>query len=132
TKPNNLMKYNLLLLLGLLLFMHPLFAQDNTDYRVISTAVPFLAIASDARAGGMGEVGVSTDADVFSQQWNPAKYAFAKREMGVGLSYTPYLSKLVNDIALLNVTFYNRINERSSWAASLRYFSIGDIEKITE
>jgi len=130
-KPNNLMKYNLLLLI-LLLSVAPVMAQDNTQYRVISTAVPFLAIASDARAGGMGEVGATTSTDVFSQQWNPAKYAFATRKMGVGLSYTPYLSKLVNDIALLNVTFYSRIDERSSWATSLRYFSLGDIEKITE
>src|SRR5690554_1026936 len=125
------MKY-ILLLLSLLLFSIPVAAQDNNEYRVISTAVPFLSIASDARAGGMGEVGVATPTDVFSQQWNPAKYAFATQAMGVGMSYTPYLSKLVNDIALLNLTFYNKIDERSSWAASLRYFSLGDIDKITE
>ncbi|WP_417364208.1 type IX secretion system outer membrane channel protein PorV [Galbibacter sp.] len=125
------MKY-ILLLISLLLFAATVKAQDNTEYRVISTAVPFLAIASDARAGGMGEVGITTTADVFSQQWNPAKYAFATQAMGAGMSYTPYLSKLVNDIALLNVTFYKKIDDRSSWATSLRYFSLGDIETITE
>ena len=129
-KPNNLMKNNLLLLCLMLLTANAM-AQNN-DYRVISTAVPFLSISADARAGGMGELGATTTPDVYSQQWNPAKYAFATQEMGVGLSYTPYLSKLVNDIALLNATFYRRINERSSWATSLRYFSLGDIEKITE
>src|SRR5690606_41180200 len=77
-KPNNLMKY-IFLLLSLMLFSVPVIAQGNTEYRVISTAVPFLAIASDARAGGMGAVGVATPTAVFSQQWNPAKYALDGR-----------------------------------------------------
>lgn len=99
--------------------------------RVITTAVPFLLIASDARAGGMGEQGVATSPDAHSQQWNPAKYAFSKNKIGVGVSYTPYLSELVNDIALMNLSFYNKISERSAWAASVRYFSLGDIEIIS-
>ncbi len=116
-----------------LLFSGSLVAQSAPeDYRVITTAVPFLSIASDARGGGMGELGATTSTDVFSQQWNPAKYAFASRQYGVGISYTPYLSQLVNDIALINATFYSRINERSAWATSIRYFSLGDIETITE
>ncbi|NER18665.1 type IX secretion system outer membrane channel protein PorV [Spongiivirga citrea] len=101
-------------------------AQD--DSRVITTAVPFLLITPDARAAGMGELGVSTSADAYSQQWNPAKYAFAPQQYGIGVSYTPYLSDLVNDIFLGNITFYNRINEQSAWAASFKYFSLGDIE----
>lgn len=111
-------------LFGLLFIYNSAISQD----RVITTAVPFLLVTSDARAGGMGELGVATSADAFSQQWNPAKYTFADKQYGVGVSYTPYLSELVNDIALLNLTVYNRLNERSAWAASIKYFSLGDIE----
>lgn len=105
-------------------------AQDNStaNQRVITTAVPFVLIAADARAAGMGDIGVASSADAFSQQWNPAKYAFAISKQGVGVTYTPYLSQLVNDIFLGNLTYYNRINERSAIGASLRYFSLGDIE----
>lgn len=106
-------------------------AQDDNstaNQRVITTAVPFVLIAADARAAGMGDIGVASSADAFSQQWNPAKYAFAISKQGVGVTYTPYLSQLVNDIFLGNLTYYNRINERSAVGASLRYFSLGDIE----
>jgi len=96
--------------------------------RVITTAVPFVLIAADARAAGMGDMGVATSVDAFSQQWNPAKYAFSEAKQGIGVTYTPYLSQLVNDIFLGNVTYFNRLNERSAVAASFRYFSLGDIE----
>lgn len=96
--------------------------------RVITTGVPFLMITPDARAAGMGELGVATPADAYSQQWNPAKYAFASSEKSLGISYTPYLSKLVDDIFLGNITYYKKLNERSSWATSLKYFSLGDIQ----
>tara|TARA_R110000850_G_scaffold73760_1_gene161895 strand:- start:20671 stop:21837 length:1167 start_codon:yes stop_codon:yes gene_type:complete len=96
--------------------------------RVITTAVPFVLIAADARAAGMGDMGVATSVDAFSQQWNPAKYAFSTYKQGIGVTYTPYLSQLVNDIFLGNLTYYNRLNERSAVAASFRYFSLGDIE----
>lgn len=96
--------------------------------RVITTAVPFLNISSDARAAGMGEMGVATSVDAFSQQWNPAKFAFAERKMGIGASYTPYLESLVTDIALLNAGYFNKLNERSAFAVSLRYFGLGEIE----
>jgi hypothetical protein len=94
----------------------------------ITTAVPFLLIAADARAAGMGDMGVATSVDAFSQQWNPAKYAFSEYKQGFGVTYTPYLSELVNDIFLGNLTYYNRLNERSAIAASFRYFSLGEIE----
>ncbi|GLB52843.1 hypothetical protein NBRC110019_18830 [Neptunitalea chrysea] len=117
------------------LFVFKAFSQNPTtlipytyDTRVITTGVPFLMIASDARAGGMGEMGVATSPDAYSQQWNPSKYGFIEKQMGVGVSYTPYLSSLVNDIALMNLTFYNRISEHSAWAFGLKYFSLGDIE----
>ncbi|SDQ47182.1 type IX secretion system outer membrane channel protein PorV [Flagellimonas zhangzhouensis] len=96
--------------------------------RAITTAVPFLTIAADARASGMGDMGVATSFDVYSQQWNPAKYAFADQKMGVGVSYTPYLETIVNDVSLLNANFYNKLNDRSAFAVGLRYFGLGEIE----
>ena len=102
------------------------FSQNSN--RVITTGVPFLLITSDARAAGMGELGVATSADIYSQQWNPAKYAFSSNEKGLGLSYTPYLSKIVDDIFLGNFTYFKKIDDRSSWATSLRYFSLGEIQ----
>lgn len=101
------------------------FAQQE---RVITTAVPFLTIASDARSSGMGDMGVATSVDAFSQQWNPAKFAFAERKMGIGVSYTPYLESIVNDVSLLNANYFNKINEQSAFAVSLRYFGLGEIE----
>ena len=112
----------------ILLVLVSIKATAQESNRVITTGVPFLLIAADARSGGMGDIGVATSADAFSQQWNPAKYAFAISKQGVGITYTPYLSNLVNDIFLGNLTYYNRINERSAVAASFRYFSLGDIE----
>jgi hypothetical protein len=103
-------------------------AQQTLDSRVITTGVPFLLVAADARSAGMGDQGVATSPDVFSQQWNPAKYAFSLDKQGFSVSYTPYLTDLVNDISLGQVTYYNRINERSSFATSLRYFGLGEIE----
>ena len=100
----------------------------NEDTRVITTGVPFLLIASDARAASMGDMGVATSVDAYSQQWNPSKYAFSEAKSGFAVGYTPYLSKLVNDIFIGNVTYFNRLNERSAFAASFRYFGLGEIE----
>ena len=104
------------------------FSFSQNSNRVITTGVPFLLITSDARAAGMGELGVATSADIYSQQWNPAKYAFSSNEKGLGLSYTPYLSKIVDDIFLGNFTYFKKVDDRSSWATSLRYFSLGEIQ----
>jgi hypothetical protein len=98
------------------------------DSRVITTGVPFLLVAADARAAGMADQGVATSTDAFSQQWNPAKYAFAQDKQGFTASYTPYLTSLVNDISLGQATYYNRISERSAFAGSLRFFGLGEIE----
>ena len=100
--------------------------EDNS--RVITTGVPFLLIAADARSAGMADMGVATSADAFSQQFNPAKYAFSLQKQGFSVSYTPYLSSIANDISLGQLTYYNRINERSAFAGSLRFFGLGDIE----
>lgn len=99
-------------------------AQEN----VITTGVPFLLVATDARAAGMADNGVASSADTFSQQWNPAKYAFALDKQGFSISYTPYLTDLVNDISLGQLTYYNRLNERSAFAGSFRFFGLGNIE----
>tara|TARA_R110002072_G_scaffold53690_4_gene141505 strand:- start:2671 stop:3906 length:1236 start_codon:yes stop_codon:yes gene_type:complete len=104
--------------------------QDNG--RVITTGIPFVLIAPDARAAALGDMGVATSVDAFSQQWNSAKYVFSEAKSGIGVSYTPYLSKLVNDIFLGNVTYFNRIDEKSAFGASLKYFSLGDIEFVTD
>lgn len=128
------MKNRIVLLLAIA-FISQMKAQNTiepnaNDSRVITTGVPFLLIASDARAAGMGDMGVATSVDAFSQYWNPSKYVFSETKSGVGVSYTPYLSKLVNDIFLGNLTYFNRIDERSAFSVGLRYFSLGDIEFI--
>jgi hypothetical protein len=95
--------------------------------RVITTAVPFLIIAPDARSGGMGEVGAASDPDAQSMHWNPAKYAFIDKKFGFALSYSPWLRALVNDINLAYLTGFYKIDDRQAVAASLLYFSLGDI-----
>ncbi|MFG6685668.1 type IX secretion system outer membrane channel protein PorV [Mariniflexile sp. HNIBRBA6329] len=127
---------NQLLLLIAFVFVLKLSAQTtiipSDDRRVITTGIPFVLIAPDARAASMGDMGVATSVDAFSQQWNPSKYAFSETKSGVAVSYTPYLSKLVNDIFLGNVTYFNRLDERSAFAASFKYFSLGDIEFVAD
>ncbi|UPS90400.1 type IX secretion system outer membrane channel protein PorV [Bizionia sp. M204] len=128
---------NQILILFTLVFAHQIYAQtvvlpNTNDSRVITTGLPFVLIAADARAASMGDMGVATGVDVFSQQWNPSKYAFSETKQGIGVSYTPYLSSLVKDIFLGNLTYFNRINERSAFAASFRYFSLGEIELVQD
>ena len=103
-------------------------AQDKQNmFNPVNTSVTSLAIAPDARAGAMGDIGVATEADVYSQYWNPAKYPFNVARAGVGISYTPWLRKLVNDINLANLTGFYRIGDYSAVHASLRYFSLGEV-----
>ncbi len=104
-------------------------AQDEPN--TITTAVPFLIIAADARAAGLGEQGVATSPDVYAVQWNPAKLAFLDRKHNVGVNYTPYLGNLVNDIAILQAAYANRLDEKSAFGVSLRYFSLGTITTTT-
>ncbi|WP_343696630.1 type IX secretion system outer membrane channel protein PorV [Flavobacterium sp.] len=104
------------------------FAKAQNIERPITTGVPFLLVAADARAAGLADQGVATSSDVFSQQWNPAKYAFAEDAQGLSISYTPYLTDLANDISLGQLTYYNKINEKSAFGASFRYFGFGGIE----
>lgn len=111
-------------------------AQDKKgdDFSPINTAVPSLSIAPDARGGSMGDNGVSTLPDENSQFWNPAKYAFMTSKAGVALSYTPWLRKLVSDVALANLSGYYKIGDSDLQAigASLRYFTLGEVPIGTE
>ena len=122
------------ILLTLLLISSTSFGQIETStlsgkdpVNSITTAVPFLLIVPESRGGAMGDVGAATSPDVNSLHYNPAKMAFIKDDMGFSFSYTPWLRALINDISLLYVTGYYRINKNQTLAGSLRYFSLGDI-----
>ena len=99
----------------------------KNQFNPVQTGVSSLSIAPDSRGGGMGDVGVATDADVYSQHWNPAKYPFNISRAGLGLSYTPWLRQLVNDIDLAYLSGFYRIGDYSALSASLRYFSLGEV-----
>lgn len=103
-------------------------AEDKiSEFNPVDHAVISQTIAPDARAAGMGDVGVATDPDVASQYWNPAKYPFCISRAGVSLNYTPWLRQLVNDIDLAYVAGYYRIGDYSAVSGSLRYFSLGEV-----
>lgn len=104
------------------------FAKDKLDmFNPVNTSVTSQMIAPDARAAGMGDVGVATDPDVNSQYWNPAKYPFCISRAGVSLNYTPWLRQLVSDMDLAYLSGYYRIGDYSAVSASLRYFSLGEV-----
>lgn len=108
-------------------------AEDKlSEFNPVDHAVISQTIAPDARAAGMGDVGVATDPDVNSQYWNPAKYPFCISRAGVSLNYTPWLRQLVNDIDLAYVAGYYRIGDYSAVSGSLRYFSLGKVMTSTE
>ncbi len=104
-----------------------LIGADKNASNPIYTALPFMTIAPDSRAGAMGDAGVATSPDINSQHWNAAKYAFINGEGGIALSYTPWLKKLVSDINLAYLSGFYRIDDRQVISTSLRYFSLGDI-----
>jgi hypothetical protein len=97
------------------------------DLKVITTAVPFLMIAPDARAGAMGDAGVSSTPDANSIHWNPAKLAFIDKEMGFSIAYSPWLRKLVPDISLAYLSGFKKIDDKQAFGLSLLYFSLGNI-----
>lgn len=100
---------------------------SKSQFNPVQTGVSSLSIAPDSRGGGMGDVGVATDADVYSQHWNPAKYPFNIARAGLGLSYTPWLRQLVSDIDLAYLSGFYRIGDYSALSGSLRYFSLGEV-----
>ncbi|MDR1562489.1 MAG: type IX secretion system outer membrane channel protein PorV [Dysgonamonadaceae bacterium] len=106
-------------------------AQDTKDYfNPLSFGVPTLTIAPDARSGAMGDVGAATEPDVYSQHWNPAKYAFMYSKAGIGVTYTPWLKKIIDDIYQLYISGFYKLGteDRHAISASFRYFSIGRID----
>ena len=121
-------RLTLVLSLMLLMTLSASAQLKKTDiFNPVYTAVTSQTIAPDARAAGMGDVGVATDPDVNSQYWNPAKYPFTISRAGVSLNYTPWLRQLVNDMYLANLVGYYRIGDFSSVSTSLRYFNMGEV-----
>ncbi len=102
--------------------------QSALQLNTITTAVPFLLIAPDSRSGALGDVGVASSPDANSMHWNVAKLAFVEKEMGVSVSYSPWLRQLVPDINLSYVSGYKKLGDNNAIGASLRYFSLGDIK----
>lgn len=129
-KQGRIMKNSQRILLALLITLASVgaFAQDKLDmFNPVNTSVTSQTIAPDARAAGMGDVGVATDPDVNSQYWNPAKYPFCISRAGIALNYTPWLRQLVSDMDLAYLSGYYRIGDYSAVSASLRYFSLGEV-----
>ena len=96
--------------------------------RAIPTGVPFLLIPTDARAAGMGDVGVATSPDAYSARWNPAKTVFSEDRVLISFGYTPYLESIVNDVNLIGFNYTKRTSDRSAWGAGLTYFGLGEIQ----
>ncbi|MDP4222263.1 MAG: type IX secretion system outer membrane channel protein PorV [Bacteroidota bacterium] len=99
----------------------------SQELNAIQTVVPFLTIAPDSRSGAMGDAGVATTPDIYSQHWNPAKFAFIDGKAGVGISYSPWLRNLVPDINIAYLTGYYRVDKKQVASASMLYSSLGDV-----
>lgn len=110
----------------------PAMAQKDKFFNPVTTSVTSQSIAPDARSAGMGDVGAATDPDVVSQYWNPAKYPFNISRAGVAINYTPWLRQLISDIDLAYVAGYYRIGDYSAVSASLRYFSLGEVQMLDD
>jgi hypothetical protein len=123
-------KISLLLLTSFLLLTNQGYTQEtqtNRDFGTITTGVPFLMIGPDARAGGMGDVGVASSPDGNAIFWNASKLAFVEDDMAFNISYVPWLKGLVDDIGLGYVSFYKKLDDQQTVGSSLRYFSLGNI-----
>ena len=121
-------KHIMIMMLMLAAIALPPIAQKHNFFNPVTTSVTSQSIAPDARSAGMGDVGAATDPDVVSQYWNPAKYPFNISRAGVAINYTPWLRQLVSDIDLAYVAGYYRIGDYSAVSASLRYFSLGEVQ----
>lgn len=117
-------RFSIIAIIILLCAVQSVYAQKE-QFNPVQTGVTSLSIAPDSRGGGMGDVGAATEADVYSQFWNPAKYPFNIARAGLGLSYTPWLRQLVSDIDLAYLSGFYRIGDYSALSGSLRYFSFG-------
>lgn len=126
---STLLTSSALLLLGLATVQLAKAEDEVRDqFNPVRTGVTSLSVAPDARAGGMGDVGAATDPDVHSQYWNPAKFPFTISRAGIAINYTPWLRKLTTGIALLNAAGYVRLGDYQALSASLRYFTLGEVE----
>lgn len=126
---STLLTSSALLLLGLATVQSAKAEDEVRDqFNPVRTGVTSLSVAPDARAGGMGDVGAATDPDVHSQYWNPAKFPFTISRAGIAINYTPWLRKLTTGIALLNAAGYVRLGDYQALSASLRYFTLGEVE----
>ncbi len=99
----------------------------STGSRRIQSAVPFLTIAPDARGSSFGDVGAATTPDINSGYWNPAKYTFTENHAGVGLSYTPWLRKLINDMSISYLSAYTKISADEAIYFHMKYFDLGSM-----
>ena len=137
----------ILLLLALLVFSEPALMAQSSNIsslteggkiiNTVTTAVPFLRIDPDARAGGMGDVGIASPADGDGLYLNPAKMAFIDQDFGFAMSFTPWLKALVNDIYMANLNGYYKVGNKNktknlqTLAMSVRYFSLGTIQNLS-
>ena len=128
------MKNGFLKIIALILGFFPFLAGAQSaqisgqNANPITTAVPFVSFAPDSRGSALGDAGVASSPDVFSAYWNSAKLAFIEKDLGVSLSYSPWLGKIVNDMSLNYLTFYKRIDKLQTFGASFRYFDLGEIQ----
>jgi len=121
--------FSILLSISFGIFQSATAQSSKQDYlNTITTAVPFLTITPDARAGGMGDCGVATSPDANATYWNSAKLAFNKNPMGASLSYNPWLRKLVNDMALSYLSGYIKPRKEDAIAVSFKYFDLGQVQ----
>lgn len=100
---------------------------QDTSYRIITTAVPFLLISPDARHAALGDAGVATSADANASYWNAAKLVFIDEDYGGTVSYTPWLGKIINDMSIAYLAGFYRINREQVISTSMKYFDLGDI-----
>lgn len=100
---------------------------QDTTYRIITTAVPFLLISPDARHAALGDAGVATSADANASYWNAAKLVFIDKDYGGTVSYTPWLGKIINDMSIAYLAGFYRINREQVISTSMKYFDLGDI-----
>lgn len=124
---NKLFAIAVLCIVGIQAIGQTTYIKDNQVINTVTTAVPFLRINPDARAGGMGDVGVATPTDVNGVYANPAKMAFIEKDFGFAVSFTPWLKALVNDIYLAGITGYYKVKQKQTVQVSLKYFSLGNI-----
>ena len=121
--------------LAFLIFLNvPVFSQStilsgqDTSRRPIITAVPFLLISPDSRGSAMGETGVATSPDVNSVHWNNAKLAFIDKKYGFGMSYVPWLGKIVDDMSVSYLSGFYKLDQVQTVGLSMKYFDLGEIQ----